>query len=195
MDRNFKVTKAILTEKSQFFKALFAPRFADFKEATKPKLLEVPRDGVEVVLQGLHNPDFEGKLEMKIPQLWQIVSVCDKYQIDHKVLAPWFARWYKKNVPDLDNRCLHLDGCDYHCDVGSLLFPCYAFDHSYAFKEVTKHLVYNSPRHIYERNPTLERHLSTPVRIVRKYPRQSFLSSSLIKQQNSSMAREGVLDL
>ena len=150
--RNFKVKKSALIEKSKFFKARFSRPFESFPNDA----ISVELDAFEVTLSALHDSETQHGLDkIDVAGLWLIISACDQYQIDHRRLSLWFKKWQSKN-DDVENT------------YPALLFPCYAFNSEEAFLEVTKHLVFTSEGHIYERNPTKKSHLSTPVRIVRK---------------------------
>ena len=169
-DHKFKVEKQILLEHSKFFKGLFKPHFANFKDASHPTLMDVDGDVLELVFKVLHDPKTtEGVDNIETDGLWLMISICDQYQINHRLMKSWFVAWYKEKVTSIDECGCHSDDSNTSCVARSLLFPCYAFDHAEAFHEVTKHLVYSSKGHVYERNPTDKRHLSTPIRIVRKY--------------------------
>ena len=186
IDRKFKVSRKILEDKSEFFKLTFRKEFSNFKDATKPILEEVKRDILEVILEVLHNTVSAESLKRPIKDLWLIISLCDRYQIGHKVLTGWFIGWFRKNLGTPDNgrkvraredvyRAQRVHGtfpmAQDHSPrkaLRALLFPCYAFGHANAFMEVTRLLVYGSKGHIYESNPSTEIHIRTPVRIVRK---------------------------
>ena len=173
-DHKFKVTKRVLTEKSKFFDGMFKSHFANFKDATNPTLMEVDINALEIVFMVLHNSKTQDGLDkIDIKGLWLMIAICDQYHINHKRMKPWFEKWYHENSEMLFSCARHLflseDSEDEDCVASSLLFPSYAFDHPTAFLRVTKHLVYTSKGRISEKNPTDKRHLSTPIRIVRKY--------------------------
>ena len=168
-DAKFKVKKQVLADNSTFFKAMFRPHFAKMKESTSPIVRDISsRPAIDVVLRVLHGSESEIYFTVCVERLWYIISVCDRLQIDLKYLTKWFATWYKENESDLYKCGQHLHGMDGGCRARQLLFPCYALNHAAAFMQVTEHLVYTTPGHISEKNPTSERHLWTPVRIVRK---------------------------
>ena len=159
-DSRFKAAKKTLSDNSTYFKGQFGPHFAELKVANQPLLEKIHIKALEIVLQVLHKSESEIGIDASAYGVWHTISVCDRLQINHKSLAGWFKKWYKRNRARLFSHCNnHHDEDNDNCQLRSMLFPCYAFDHAEGFSEVTKHLVYNSCGRVSEYNPTWERHL------------------------------------
>ena len=69
--------------------------------------------------------------------VWYAIEIVDKYDLDIKLLCPWFSRWYE---------CARLD--KFKSD--RICYPCWVFDHPKGFQRAIKKLVYNTTRYLSE---------------------------------------------
>ena len=127
-------------------------------DAPIEQVIELKEDSsrsLEVWFTVFHETHIHDTCSVPLSEMWNLVSVGDKYSMDLKRLNTWFATWYAdQNLKELDAR--------------QLLFPCWAFDHARGFLSTTKKLVYESTRHITELNPTTHYQLHLPGRIIRE---------------------------
>jgi hypothetical protein len=160
----FKVKRAVLVENSKVFARLLS---GGFKEEND-KMVTLHDDRVRALLiwfRFLHDVDLEETYQVSHHEMWYLVEVADKYDLDIKLLRPWFAKWYQQPpVKDID------------CE--EMIYPCWVFDHAVGFQRVTKYLVYNATRAVVERNPTTVSRLRVRPLITRKYLPAQFASYS-----------------
>lgn len=154
----FKISRAIMTESSLYFKKLLVT--SDFAE-TKKNTITLQGDRVksmEIWFKALHESSMEDTYNVSLDEVWHIVAAGHKYDLDITILQNWFAKWYELAPPRMGNE---FPGPE------SLLYPCWIFDHASGFAKATKQLVYGNIRHIQEKNPTKHKELHLPPRIIR----------------------------
>lgn len=175
----FKVKRAVLVKSSKVFARLLS---GGFKEENDKKVT-LHDDRVRAMLiwfRFLHDVDLEETYQVSHHEVWYLVEVADKYDLDIKLLRPWFAKWYKQTpVNDIDSE--------------EMIYPCWVFDHAVGFQRVTKYLVYNATRVVWEQNPTTVSRLRVRPLITRKYlaPDFAFNNSAnpCVEQLNGAKGR------
>lgn len=164
----FRVRRGILAMHSTVFAAMLRP--SHWKEAEK-ETIELKEDSgasMDIWFRVLH--DAELVYDVPLEEMWRLVTACDKYHLNLKMLKPWFATWYRRH--DIDQYYQNWKIADMHdsdhLTPRSLLYPCWIFDHAVGFMRATHFLSYNSIGHITEHNPTIHRHLHVENRVIRK---------------------------
>ena len=129
---------------------------SDFKEVTSDAVvLEGDHTrSIDIWFRAIHDA-IHSDYTVPLAEMWHIVAAGDKYDLDIKLLWPWFAKWY-----DLQNISI--------LDARQLLYPCYTFNHAQGFMSASKKLVYGTIGHINEKNPTELFELHLQPRIMRK---------------------------
>ncbi|KAL2866131.1 BTB/POZ domain-containing protein [Aspergillus lucknowensis] len=160
----FRVEKGKLTASSKYFYNLLS---SHWKEANTDQITleEDNITAMRVMFQCLHEIPGETSLSAgRIPldsvsmeEVWHLVRVCDKYLAEKKAGAvhQWFVSWYHAQDKDL-------------LFYRAVLLPCWAIDNPVAFQRSTMNLVYESPCHILEHNPTEHTELHLPPRIIQQ---------------------------
>ena len=150
-----KVNRAILIKNSTYFSRLLAGGFKEEQQST----VTLRDDRVQAMLIWLkhfHDVDLADTFHVSHHEIWYLVAAADKYDFEVKHLKGWFAEWYRRAKLD-------------RIDSKELLFPFWIFDHARGFQRVTTDLVYNSPKGIYEVNPTRLHRLHVRPLIMRKF--------------------------
>ena len=166
----FRVRREVLTKNSAVLAAMLRP--SHWNEAEK-ETIELKEDSVasmSIWFRLLHNT--EPVYDVPLQEMWRLVTACDKYHFDLKMLKPWFATWYQKH--DIDQYYKNWKSFEdrhntNHLTPRSLLYPCWIFDHAKGFMRVTRFLCYNCVGHITEHNPTIHQDLHVANRVIRMY--------------------------
>lgn len=151
----FSVNRSVLIKNSKYFSRLLAGGFKEEKQSTVT-LHDDRITAISIWLKCLHDVDLTDIYDVSHHEIWYLVATADKYNFEVKRLKGWFAEWYRHAKLD-------------QIDSNELLFPCWIFDHAKGFQRVTTNLVYNSPKGIYEENPTRLHTLHVRPLIIREF--------------------------
>ncbi|KAL3477635.1 hypothetical protein BJX99DRAFT_225856 [Aspergillus californicus] len=158
----FEAERSKLAQSEHFSTMLRGP----WREASS-KAITLEEDNIEVMtvlFRSLHGTLDEIAFNtVSMKTIWLLIQACDKYNIDIKTgaLRDWFINWYEVESKRDENQ----DGYEFERMV---MYPCYHFDHAVGFQEATLVLVYNSPGHITEKNPTKNNRLHMPPRVIQQ---------------------------
>jgi hypothetical protein len=86
---------------------------------------------------------------VSIAELWHVLLVAHKHGFDPKRLSGWFVKWYGANRDQAES---------YLLSRRQMLFPCFAFEHTEAFLQLTKWMVYNSQDNLVDHIPAKVTH-------------------------------------
>jgi len=137
---SIKVNRSVLVENSKYFSRLLSGGFKEEKQST----VTLYDDRVRAMLiwfKRFHDVDLTDTYDISHHEIWYLIAAADKYNFEVKHLKGWFTEWHRRTAVD-------------QIDSRKLLYPCWIFDHALGFQRVTIDLVYNSPKGIYEVNPT-----------------------------------------
>lgn len=167
MPAEFKVKRDVLRKSSKFFSRLLTGGFKEEKDVVV--ILHDDRARAMLIwFLFLHGADLEETYQVSDIETWYLIEAADKYDLDIKLLQPWFVRWYEQTPP-------------HNLRSEKFFYPYWIFDHAQGFQRATKYLVYNAKRCVIEFKPHPGYHLRVRPLIVRKYSCvQMGLSNKLI---------------
>lgn len=121
---SIRVDKQKLMGSATYFKTMFEKPWAE-KDSTTITLKGV-------LLEGWKSSSLPVNT-LSVSDLWHAIMASNKYEFDRKKLTPWIKKWYAANEGKItsDTKLQR-----------QMLYPCYAFDHTAGFQELTKTLVY-----------------------------------------------------
>lgn len=166
---DFAVKKDVLRANSPFFDTMFGSRFRE-PDTSLVELKEnswIHTIALEIWFRRFHELAMtEACMTADREAIWSLVRAGDEFGLKREPLIQWFREWFDKNVKgkNLGSRL----GKDGGTIAQEMLYPCWAFDHAPGFLAATKWLVYNTEKHIMERNPSKHRNFHLPPRVIRK---------------------------
>jgi hypothetical protein len=139
---SMRVSRKILIEHSEYFRALLAGGFSEGRAGAEVVLEEVSPRVMQVVFAVLHGEAHFGVAETEFREVWYLIAAYE-YLIPISNFKGWYAAWYQAHRHSfcLDYQLGHAEG---ECTASNILFHCYKFDHAEGFRELSKHLVYSA---------------------------------------------------
>lgn len=165
----FAVSRDVLSNSSPVLRSMLRPD--SLYSENKASLIRMEADSIlsmEVWFQILHSETPNYDLDLKA--VWQLIAICDRYDlvIDH--LFKWFQHWYEAQPVGLwlDRSKFSGETPDANEDPLCLLFLAWRLDQPRMFLELSRHTIYSARVHCMERNPSVRLDLHLPSRIIRK---------------------------
>jgi hypothetical protein len=141
---NFQVSRHVMIESSDHFKAFLAGPFQEANQAIV-QLEDETVKSVELWLRCLHGGCFtDESYEFTFEEILDVIQFSFKRGLETEKLDGWFTTYWRK---------LNLDMFDID-DYRQMLYPCKIFDNPWAFARASRYLVFNGLGHIQEKNST-----------------------------------------
>lgn len=169
----FAVSRDVLVKSSPVFSTmLHSDGFFAEKKMRQVRVEAESITSMKIWLQILHcqTPDYD----VNLTEVWNLIAVCDKFNLVIDLLYKWFEIWYSKQPIEQWLIGTRYTGETHHFneDARCLLYPTWRLDHPKGFLRVSRHVVYNSCYYVKEMSPVRRRaDLHLPSRIIRKCSR------------------------
>lgn len=152
---NLHVSKAMLMQKSDYFRAMFSSEWADSTNAAIT-INDFSIKSIELWLKLVHKTPADFSKFVSVQDVWFAIKAYDYYGFEKNTLGIWLRSYYAELDQDKFTSAAFLS---------QLLLPFYFLGNEKGFQHLTKAIVYRTVDRISDEFPELEDRVNLPVHI------------------------------